>query len=132
MAKRILLVEDDFDVRGIVREQLIAFGFNVIEAVDSDEAQSLITSIPNLFAMLSDVSMPGKKSGFELAQCLRQIQPQANIVLMSGYVFEHKQAQDQAFEEVFLRKPFTASELRYALDRAVSNAASQPVIELNK
>lgn len=121
--KLILLVEDDFDVRGIVREQLIAFGFNVIEAVDSDEAEQLIPSIPNLFGMLSDISMPGKKSGFELAQVLRKLDPNCKIVLMSGYVFEHKKASDQAFDEVFLRKPFTASELRYALDCAVTNTA---------
>jgi len=131
--KLILLVEDDFDVRAIVREQLIEFGFSVIEAVDSDEAEQLISSMPNLFGMLSDVSMPGKKNGFELAQCLRQQEPRCKIVLMSGYVFEHKQIKEpsvdseQVFTEVFLRKPFTASELRYALDCAVSNSVNSGV-----
>ena len=50
--KLMLLVEDDNDVRAIIREQLISIGLNVIEASDSDEAEQLINTINDLYGMV--------------------------------------------------------------------------------
>lgn len=122
--KLMLLVEDDFDVRAVVREQLISFGFNVIEATDSDEAEQLITAIPNLFGMLSDISMPGSKTGFELADGLLRQAPASKVILMSGYVFENDKRLNNVESIVLLRKPFSASELRCALDNAVKESTN--------
>lgn len=117
--KLILLVEDDFDVRAVVREQLISFGFNVIEATDSDEAEKLMAAIPSLFGMLSDISMPGSKTGFELADKLRRQDPSSKVILMSGYVFENDKSLNNIDNVILLRKPFSTCELRSALDNTV-------------
>jgi signal transduction histidine kinase len=111
--KLVLLVEDDHDVRAIIREQLISFGLNVIEANDSDEAEQLIDTINDLYAMVSDISMPGNKDGFELASLLKSRSPDCKIVLMSGYF----QQQNKTTEEtpILLKKPFVASQLFQAL-----------------
>lgn len=111
--KLILLVEDDHDVRAIIREQLISFGLNVIEANDSDEAEQLINTINDLYGMVSDISMPGNKDGFELATLLKNRSPNCKIVLMSGYFqHQHKPNEDTP---ILLKKPFVANKLFQAL-----------------
>lgn len=111
--KLILLVEDDHDVRTIIREQLISFGLNVIEANESDEAEQLIDTIDDLYGMVSDISMPGKKDGFELATLLKTRSPNCKIVLMSGYFQQHNTPNKDM--PILLRKPFEASQLFQAL-----------------
>lgn len=111
--KLMLLVEDDHDVRAIIREQLISFGLNVIEANDSDEAEELIKTINDLYGMVSDISMPGNKDGFELATLLKSHSPNCKIVLMSGYFQQqHKLNEDTP---ILLKKPFVANQLFQAL-----------------
>lgn len=111
--KLILLVEDDPEVRIIIREQLISFGLNVIEASDSDEAEQLIDTINDLYGMVSDISMPGKKDGFELATLLKNRSPGSKIVLMSGY-FQQPSKPDKDMP-ILLKKPFVANDLFQAL-----------------
>jgi signal transduction histidine kinase len=111
--KLILLVEDDQDVRAIIREQLISFGLNVIEANDSDEAEQLIDTINDLYGMVSDISMPGNKDGFELASLLKSRSPNCKIVLMSGYFQQHNKPNKDV--PILLKKPFVASKLFQAL-----------------
>ncbi|TMM47565.1 cache domain-containing protein [Colwellia ponticola] len=111
--KLMLLVEDNHDVRKVIREQLISFGLNVIEASDSDEAEQLIDTINNLYGMVSDVSMPGNKDGFELAQLLKQRNPSCKIVLISGYFYPPTKPNQET--PLLLKKPFMASQLFQAL-----------------
>lgn len=111
--KLILLVEDDHDVRAIIREQLISFGLNVIEANDSDEAEQLIDTINDLYGMVSDISMPGNKDGFELAALLKNRSPHCKIVLMSGYFQQYNELEKDT--AILLKKPFVASKLYQAL-----------------
>ena len=111
--KLVLLVEDDQDVRAIIREQLISFGLNVIEANDSDEAEQLIDTINDLYGMVSDISMPGNKDGFELASLLKSRSPDCKIVLMSGYFQQHNKPNKDV--PILLKKPFMASKLFQAL-----------------
>jgi signal transduction histidine kinase len=111
--KLILLVEDDNDVRAIIRKQLIAFGLNVIEANDSDEAEQLIDTIDDLYGMVSDISMPGHKDGFELAALLKSRSPNCKIVLMSGYFHPPNGPSEDI--PILLKKPFVANKLFQAL-----------------
>ena len=112
----ILLVEDNDDVRAVVREQLLSFGFNVIEAQDSDEAEQLIASVSGIDAMVSDISMPGAKNGFELANLIKQSSENTRVVLMSGYAYDEK-TNEQDPKISILRKPFSGEELRAALEK---------------
>ena len=113
-----LLVEDDEDVRSVVREQLVSLGFNVIEAADADEAVQLINSIDELYGMVSDISMPGEQNGFNLATLLRARLASSKIVLMSGYAFEGQLDNEENPQYQVLRKPFDAHTLHDALNEA--------------
>jgi PAS domain S-box-containing protein len=115
--KLILLVEDNPDLRQVVREQLISLAFNVIEARDADEACQLIDSLDNLHGMLCDIIMPGSLNGFELARRLYDRQPCSHIVLMSGYSYEQDPGDSSDYFFTMLPKPFELDALQAALRR---------------
>lgn len=116
--KLFLLVEDNVDVRSVVRQQLRMLNIHVVEAEDTDEAQQLIESLPNLDGMVSDIMVPGSLDGRQLAHLLYRSHSHSIILLMSGY--SHEASPDDANGIVFplLRKPFDQESLRQALWQA--------------
>jgi len=70
MTSKILIADDDFDNRTIVREALEASGFDVLLAVDGQEAlEKTLQERPCV--LLLDLSMP-KLSGWEVARRVRE------------------------------------------------------------
>lgn len=104
----VLLVEDNPDVRSVVRNQLVTIGFTVIEAASADEAMPLLEQIPELAGVVSDVVMPGQHDGYDVARQARALHGAAFVVLMSGYSDRNN---DQAGEFALLQKPFDAAAL---------------------
>jgi PAS domain S-box-containing protein len=110
--KTVLVVEDDDEVRGIVRELLSRQGFLVLEARQGREALSLAEKYAQpVHLLLTDVVMPGM-GGQELAEALEKFMPSLRVLFMSGYT------QDTAFPQdvsdggrAFIQKPFTLSTL---------------------
>jgi len=79
-----LLVEDDPDVRKVVRRSLIDLGFAVVEAENGTEAMTILDHTPQIDLLLSDVVMPGPVDGREVARhALARRVPR--VALMSGY-----------------------------------------------
>lgn len=105
----ILVVDDDEDVREILAETLLAFGYRVERAASAEQAMSLVASQPDLRMVITDVRMPGM-SGLELAASLRQQRADIKIIIMSGYF------QPQPVQDRFLRKPFHMYELASAVE----------------
>jgi len=65
----VLIVDDSATVREMVSEQLRKSGFNVIEAIDGEEAiAKLQVSIPDL--VVTDIVMP-RKNGYELCRWMK-------------------------------------------------------------
>ncbi|GAB2180750.1 hypothetical protein DLREEDagrD3_09730 [Denitratisoma sp. agr-D3] len=109
----VLLVEDDPDVRRIVRLQLTDLGYPVLEAANGDEALPMIEHVPDIGLLVSDVVMPGRLDGRALAQAARRLRPAMGIVLMSGYA---DGAEDMAASDIpLLAKPFGRDALAAAL-----------------
>jgi len=79
----VLVVEDEPLVRNYVTDILGQSGFDVIEASTGEEAQARIAQ-GGVCAVVSDVAMPGRMNGFELARWVRQQSPRTGIVLVSG------------------------------------------------
>ncbi|WP_432695342.1 cache domain-containing protein [Marinobacterium sp. YM272] len=120
----ILLLDDDDDVREVTRGQLAALGYQVIESQTPDEACELIETLPELEGLVSDVVMPGKISGFDVARQLRHTWPKAAAVLISGYASRHDERPGDCRHLPLLRKPFTREQLGQAL---LSPRARQPL-----
>ncbi|HJV92054.1 MAG TPA: response regulator, partial [Azonexus sp.] len=107
----VLLVEDDPDVRKIVRLQLTDLGYPVIEAENGPEAVSMINNVPDIALILSDIVMPGGIDGWELARFAKENHPQVRIVLMSGYAYGGSEEDIKDPELPMLSKPFEKSQL---------------------
>jgi len=110
-----LLVDDEDDVRSVIREQLIQLGYSVIESSSADEAINLLGSIPDIRLVVSDVVMPGKHDGYALEQTAQRL-PNCRIVLMSGFPQRHR---NEAMEHHVLQKPFSQNALLVAIEQAV-------------
>jgi signal transduction histidine kinase len=81
----ILLIEDDKDVRALLKEMLVSFGYNVIEAVDGkDGVGKFIEHQNEIRLLLTDVMMP-KKNGKEAYDEIRKIKEDVNVIFISGY-----------------------------------------------
>lgn len=122
--KLAIVVEDEAEVRDIVRRQLVELGFSVVECVDADEADQLFPGIDDLFLLVSDIVMPAGMSGFDLADHVRASRHDVAIVLMTGFVSVDERLATNQHRLTILRKPFDKSALCRAITRATKTISS--------
>lgn len=110
---RLLLVEDETQVRSFLVTLLSDVGFEVHECAEGEAAIAVLSSTDNIDILLSDIVLPGRLSGFELAHLARQQRPELRIVIMSGYSdFGTVEGTRTRPDDVpFLRKPFRNEDL---------------------
>ena len=109
-----LLVDDDGDVRRVVRRELLALGYAVLEAGDGVEALALLRQSSDIALLISDVSMPGGVDGYEVAGTARQQHLARAVVLMSGNAAGGRSVPGVPW----LTKPFTTAQLESAIEAA--------------
>ena len=100
---KLIVVDDDQDVRSIVADFLIDAGYLVLQAADGVQALALLTDDLSLRMMISDIRMPGM-SGIELAEEAVRRHPKLRVILISGFI-------DRPHAWPFLMKPFRRSKL---------------------
>jgi PAS domain S-box-containing protein len=107
----ILLVEDDAEVRTFVSRMLLDSGYSVFAASNGDQALLLARERQRIDLLLTDVVMPGA-SGRETAQRLRELQPDAAVLYMSGYTDDAVLRRGVLEQDTaFLQKPFGSADL---------------------
>lgn len=111
----VLLVEDEPEVRKVVRMQLTGLGHAVIEAADGVEALGLLQHVDDIALLVSDTVMPGGIGGRELARRARALRPQLPILLVTGYASEATPTDELPADVPTLRKPFDQATLAAAL-----------------
>ncbi len=119
MRETILVVDDEADIRAVVRQMLEARGYVVLDAGDPHEALRLAGQ-QQVDLLLTDVVMP-RMRGTELAQRLLALIPSAKVLLMSAY----KVAEVATSGHPFIAKPFTPDALAEKI-RQVLQAQSSP------
>jgi signal transduction histidine kinase/CheY-like chemotaxis protein len=111
----ILVVDDDQTVRKLTRKAVTLFGFDVIEAVDGmDGVERFAEHADEICAVVIDMTMP-RLSGDEALARIREIRPEAKVILMSGYASEEASERIGASPDAFIQKPFTLDVLRDTL-----------------
>ena len=105
---RLMVVDDDPEVRVIVAEFLEDFGYRVVQASGGAEALSLLSHTPDLRMIITDIRMPDM-SGIELADIATRRQRDLKVILISGYFVS------QQVDWRFLRKPFRMRDLEAAV-----------------
>lgn len=118
--QRILLAEDEESVRNILVETLQRAGYFVTVASNGDQACALFMADSSFDLLLTDIIMPGKLQGVELAVALRKVRPDLPVVFMSGYVDPPtSQQNDTRSEDHRLMKPVHRKELIATLSSAL-------------
>jgi DNA-binding NtrC family response regulator len=107
----ILIVDDEEIVRKLIHVALKDSGDVVfLEANDAAEALKVAREHRgHIDLLLSDVVMPGRMNGIEMAAQLSQARPEMKVVLMSGYAPESL-TMEPAWH--FIQKPFSVSEIQ--------------------
>jgi two-component system, response regulator PdtaR len=105
----VLIVEDEPLVRMSISGALLQAGFEVLASSNGAEALELIAIRPDVFAVVSDIAMPGSIDGFELVREVQRRWPEIGIVLVSGQMEPPKSHCPGGV--LFLSKPFKASTL---------------------
>jgi PAS domain S-box-containing protein len=83
--EKILVVEDNPEVRKLVRRQLTELGYTVYEASSGPDALQILRSGIELDLIFTDVVMPEGMTGYELARLARDLRPELKILFTSGY-----------------------------------------------
>jgi|CZKD01.1.fsa_nt_gi two-component system phosphate regulon response regulator OmpR len=110
MTKRpkILLVEDDPHVREVT-QVLLGKYFEVVSAASFTEATSRIDA-QHFDVLLTDLHLSGEEDGLSLVNVMRQAQPKAMTVLVSGSAVDAELDGDLQADAV-MEKPYEVEEL---------------------
>jgi CheY-like chemotaxis protein len=127
---RILLVDDDDDVRQVAAALLEEIGYEVAAAESGEAALKLLK--PGEFALLiTDVAMPGM-TGVQLARQVRKLAPTLPIVFASGYADVQTFGEELA-DEALLKKPFRIADVAAHISAALADRSGKDnVIEFRR
>lgn len=112
----ILFVEDEEMLQEVVKAQLTLKGYRVLSAYNGEDAVEMYRQHQNEIAVvLSDLGLP-KLGGFEAFLRMKKINPNAKIVLASGFFDPaQKSRMLEAGVEYFIQKPYRANEILTAI-----------------
>ena len=115
-ATRVLVIDDEAVLRGLLRDMLSACGYEA--DVAEDGAAGLARYQAQRYrAVITDLLMPGM-NGFEVAAALRTIDPEARIIMLTGSAPELTAGQARESGVTLLHKPIALGELKAAVDAA--------------
>ena len=107
------MVDDEALIRMAMMCIVEDAGYSVMEAVNADEAITMLEHCPDIAAVLTDINMPGSMDGLQLSHVIRNRWPLIGLVLTSGRTLA-KAAQMPAGVH-FIAKPYTPGEIVSAL-----------------
>ena len=80
----VLVVEDEFLVRDMVRTELEDAGYEVVVAGSADAAIAILEARTDIHLVFTDIDMPGSMDGLRLAACVRDRWPPVQIIITTG------------------------------------------------
>jgi PAS domain S-box-containing protein len=110
---RILLVDDDAEVRTVTAAYLSEMGHRVVEAADGASALDILRTDDQLDLLIADFAMPGM-TGMDLADKAREIRRDIGILLVTGYADPARVPEGYPM----LHKPFSRTDLALKVTEA--------------
>src|SRR3954463_143296 len=106
--KTILVVEDDRDVREVALTVLEGAGYQVVEAASGDDAYRMLLGDPEMTIdlLFTDVVMPGRLDGIDLANAARALRPRLRVLYATGFANLVRANRDADLQGPVLRKPY--------------------------
>jgi len=107
-------VEDDDDVAALTVEMINQLGYDTTRVASAEAALGALADRRSVDIVFSDIMMPGRMNGVELAQEIRRRRPDMPVLLTSGYA-EGVRRNAAAQQIKIIPKPYRIDELRDAL-----------------
>jgi DNA-binding response OmpR family regulator len=122
---RVLVVEDDADIRTLIAARLKAAGHAVRAVEDGESALGAIDAAAPPDVMILDVGLPGM-NGFDLLEQIRALPHTAHVpaIFLSARVQAHDIARGEDMGASYLTKPFIATALLARVHDAVTLQAT--------
>lgn len=123
--KTILVVEDDRDVREVALTILDEAGYRVLAAATGDDAYRLLLAHPDvqIDVLFTDVVMPGRLDGVDLANVARALRPRLRVLYATGFANLVRANRDRDLRGPLLHKPYRPVELRAAILALIENVS---------
>lgn len=117
----VLIVDDNAMARIYAVIVVEGAGYSALIADDADSALDALATYPRIGVLFTDVDMPGRMDGLELAAEARRLRPDLGILIGSGM---REPLQDNLPERaVFLSKPYDLPVVALALAALLAEAA---------
>jgi signal transduction histidine kinase/ActR/RegA family two-component response regulator/HAMP domain-containing protein len=128
--ERILVVDDEAPITGMLEQMLTRLGYAVAVSADSQAALNLFRKQPERFDLvLTDMTMPGL-NGVQLTRALLELRPDLPVILCTGFSESVSEEEARAAGvRAYLMKPVVRSQLARAIRRALE---SEPETLLSK
>ncbi|KIN72734.1 hybrid sensor histidine kinase/response regulator [Sulfitobacter guttiformis] len=111
-SETILLVEDDDEVRETAFNLLTDLGYTVFQSCDAEQALNVLDDRDDIDLLFTDVVMPGKMNGHELAQQVQILRSDIPVLFTSGFVQDAVVREGRLVEGIqLIGKPYTQVEL---------------------
>ena len=108
---RVLVVEDEANIRDMIALNLRHAGMEVVEAESAEAALPLLAQKPGCDAAILDVMLPGM-NGFSLCETIRRTDQQIGIIILSAKGQEQDKIRGLSIgADDYITKPFSVSEL---------------------
>jgi PAS domain S-box-containing protein len=120
--EKILIVEDEENLRQVLRELLQPLGYEVLEAQDGAEAMDLFKEkAPWIDLVILDLGLPGI-SGELVFREMTEIKPEANILIASGYL-DHSMKSElyKSGVKEFIQKPYSLKDVALTVRRVLDS-----------
>jgi CheY-like chemotaxis protein len=124
---QVLVVEDDDEVAALTVEMINQLGYDTTRVASAEAALGALADRRCVDIVFSDVMMPGRMNGVELAQEIKRRRPNLPVLLTSGYA-ESARRKAGGQQIKIIPKPYRIDELRDAL-AAVRQDAGKSIRE---
>lgn len=117
MKKKLLLVDDEKDIREVLLLPLSDLGYHIFEAENGEEALRIFKQVQPPIVM-TDIKMPGI-DGIELLQKIKHENPETEVIMITGHGDMDLAIKSLKYEATdFITKPINVDALEIALQRA--------------
>lgn len=128
--KKILVLEDESNIRSFVVINLKRAGYETIEAENGEEALELLKKNPDVRVALLDIMLPGEMDGFEVCRRIRATNSQMGIIMLTARTQEMDKVTGlMTGADDYVTKPFSPAELTARVDALYRRTGGEPVME---
>ncbi len=126
--KKVLLVDDELDLREVLEISLLDFGYTVLTAENGKEALEVFKK-ENPIIVLTDIKMP-EMGGIELLRKIKNHNPDTEVIIITGHGDTDLAIKSLKYEAIdFIAKPISNDALEIALKRANDKITTRHQLE---